>query len=942
MDPLSRNKAIIFREVWESFELPHSRTRSLKQKIMDTLLFKRQSVEHFQALKGISFEIEPGDIVGIVGENGSGKSTILNLIAGIYRPDRGAVTVNGTVSALLELGTGFHPELTGRENVFLTGSLLGMSNAEISLRLPRIIEFAGIGPFIDVPIKTYSTGMYLRLAFALAISVEADILLVDEVLAVGDIAFQQKCIAEILAFRDAGKTILFVSHDMATVRGLCKRVLLMKDGQIRVDGEAGYVLDYYYRTIGNPAAIKEMNVGPYNLLFNNGTLSIMVRNKFLTIDESIFYELYLGDDKVPSYSGAWTLLPGPADGMSGMSAECFFPLHRLKVLWHIRCDNHGFNLEIIVTDLDETNGPRLISGHVNIVLQGSFGEWADAFFEQTFPDVPPDRISAALSGPQPLANSRFLGCRDAEGNRLMIEIGQSNTLSRFQVLNSGGPASRRTIRIAEQPPAGATAMSGARSEITGSYRFSINIPDTLEQEKRRQAADLISIRQADTCLYFDGSHFHILLEHGQITQNLGIFSTVNHKNSLYDSPKGQWRVWKDNNALCGILVFAHLPGQQEWQFRFSEQGTLVLAVELAMPAELRQVQFHLNTLVSANYSQWTDVMEQGIFPEISPDDLAWGLVCKKLQNSNIVVFQDPDSGKNVLVEHDSPDSHMHELLYNSEFAHPARIVKFIDPRPAGTDTDDTAQPRGKKNYRFRFSCNQTQDMVQAHLEHYRDRISLSAENMLLIFSGSQFHVFWQGTQVTKGLGLYTSIYSENQWHDSHQAFWSVQKSENCLEGTCLLSKLPLRQLWKFSFRTRHELVWHIDLEVMKPIALTRLQTNIMLDERYALWKNGRAEQGAFPERFTDDFGGDWEILSSHQSNAGPVSAFSKTSADVFLPAVTFFLASPDDDFQANIVSSDSFFRSRLLQLLKRPQAGQELLLPGIYTYSRSIIQMKKM
>jgi ABC-type polysaccharide/polyol phosphate transport system ATPase subunit len=203
------------------------------------------SFHDFDALKNVSFAVRRGEVVGIIGRNGSGKSTTLKIIAGVYRPTSGRVEVNGSVAPLIELGAGFHPELTGRENILLNGLLMGYSKREMQTRQQSIVEFAGIGDFIDAPVKQYSSGMYLRLAFSVATEVHPDILVVDEILSVGDIAFQKKCYERLQRFQAAGKTILLVTHSLADVVGLCDRAIYLDKGQIMFDGAPEDAVELY-------------------------------------------------------------------------------------------------------------------------------------------------------------------------------------------------------------------------------------------------------------------------------------------------------------------------------------------------------------------------------------------------------------------------------------------------------------------------------------------------------------------------------------------------------------------------------------------------------------------------------------------------------------------------------------------------------------------------
>jgi lipopolysaccharide transport system ATP-binding protein len=202
----------------------------------------------FWAVRNVSLSINQGEVVGIIGRNGAGKSTLLKLLSRITVPTEGRFRINGRVGSLLEVGTGFHQELTGRENIFLNGAILGMSHAEIAKKFDQIVDFSEIAEFLDTPVKRYSSGMYVRLAFAVAAHLEPEVLIVDEVLAVGDAAFQKKCLGKMENFAQSGRTVLFVSHNMDAVRTLCQRAILFDDGQVRADGHVdGVVEDYFSR-----------------------------------------------------------------------------------------------------------------------------------------------------------------------------------------------------------------------------------------------------------------------------------------------------------------------------------------------------------------------------------------------------------------------------------------------------------------------------------------------------------------------------------------------------------------------------------------------------------------------------------------------------------------------------------------------------------------------
>ena len=201
----------------------------------------------FYALNDVTFSITKGECVGIVGQNGSGKSTLLKIITGIITPTSGQIQVNGNISALLELGAGFHPDFSGRENIYFNASIFGLTKKEIDNRLDKIIEFSELGNYIDNPVRTYSSGMYMRLAFSVAINVDADILLVDEILSVGDQHFQEKCLNKMKELKKEGKTMVFVTHSLGSARELCDRAIWLNKGVVQMDGETDKVIDEYLK-----------------------------------------------------------------------------------------------------------------------------------------------------------------------------------------------------------------------------------------------------------------------------------------------------------------------------------------------------------------------------------------------------------------------------------------------------------------------------------------------------------------------------------------------------------------------------------------------------------------------------------------------------------------------------------------------------------------------
>lgn len=247
---LQPKAAIEVKNVSKHFKLPHERKNSLKQHFVG-LFSKKLGYEKFEALKDISFTVNEGDFFGIVGRNGSGKSTLLKIISGIYQPSSGSVKINGTLTPFIELGIGFNPELTGRENVYLNGSILGLTKKQIDDLYDEIVEFAELEKFMDQKLKNYSSGMQVRLAFSIAIRAQNNILLLDEVLAVGDINFQKKCFNYFNKLKREKKTVIFISHDMSAIQKFCNKAVLLVDSEIKFVGSADDIASMYYKEMNS-------------------------------------------------------------------------------------------------------------------------------------------------------------------------------------------------------------------------------------------------------------------------------------------------------------------------------------------------------------------------------------------------------------------------------------------------------------------------------------------------------------------------------------------------------------------------------------------------------------------------------------------------------------------------------------------------------------------
>lgn len=287
----SNTPAVRVVNLMKSFKIPIESSNGIKQKIINTLKGKK-GYRVFTPLNDVSFTIEKGDFFGIVGRNGSGKSTLLKSIAGIYTPNSGEVTIEGTIVPFIELGVGFNPELTGRENVFLNGALLGFSHQEMSDMYNDIVDFAELGDFMDERLKNFSSGMQIRLAFSIAIRANGDILLLDEILAVGDAKFQQKCYDYFYKLKEDGKTVIFISHDMEAVQKFCNKAVYIRDGELVAEGKPDEIADIYLADLYGTKKKHDVNsesVG-YDVPVSDFETKIVNKKKMYTDNDTVTVE----------------------------------------------------------------------------------------------------------------------------------------------------------------------------------------------------------------------------------------------------------------------------------------------------------------------------------------------------------------------------------------------------------------------------------------------------------------------------------------------------------------------------------------------------------------------------------------------------------------------------------------------------------------------------
>lgn len=569
--------------------------------------FGRDGRKGFTALKNVSLEVRQGESLGIIGGNGSGKSTLLKILAGVTLPSTGEVEVRGRVASLLELGAGFHPMLTGRENIYLNAGIYGLRRGEVDAMLEEIVEFSGIREFIDRPVDTYSSGMYVRIAFSVAIHMNPDIFLVDEVLAVGDEEFQRKCRRKLGELREAGKTILFVSHDLGIVNTVCDRVVLLSHGELLERGTPQQTFDYYLRQIGHAGGIHRLVHGEQEALFSNGKISLFKRSEELTAADGIYAVLQSMGQFHLSSTADWRLLKSSEEHFV---AEGVMPRVPARFRFDARRTAKGIalNFSLIAEHPFSVDTLSLVLALPAAVDRWSFDgqvlearEITPAHVHDEAAAMPDSESRAIVAFASNSANDLALGCDYAPlpGSHLQLMNGDYLSGTRRLYWNWRPRPEERTLA------AGATVHMGP-------VELNLNLDATAARAAVKaqealqcvEAGDLIAhLRQGRVVLEAsDGTPLGEV--HGLICSH----DLWNNTTFLQSAPPH-----RHGETVHMVTRSSRLPFTLEWEMRATPEGVSI-ALWLACESEVAVQEFNLSLLLPATYTDWNTGHEQGGFP----------------------------------------------------------------------------------------------------------------------------------------------------------------------------------------------------------------------------------------------------------------------------------------------------------------------------------------
>ncbi|MFA6217639.1 MAG: ABC transporter ATP-binding protein [Candidatus Omnitrophota bacterium] len=882
-------KIISFNDVWEMYRLK-------------MVVAHKAQWENFWALKGVSFDIEQGETVGLIGGNGMGKTTILKLIMGMLQPDRGQIKVNGRVSGLLELGAGFQPELTGLENVHLNVGLFGVAHNEIDERAKDIVSFAEIGRFINAPVKCYSQGMFVRLAFAIAIHVNFEILLIDDILAVGDEFYQRRCIKKILELKEQGKTIIFVSHDLALLGRLCKRALFMKDGRLIKDDLIDNSISLYSQTIGAKEGVAVLEKKPLDVVFNNGSVFFNWNEKLLTPNTGVTSSFFISNQWYSSTQAEWEVTQVSESEFCARGVFYHVPL---TILWRISlCEGNEIKFSF------SSEASRLLeikTGHIDFMFINEYARWVTAVESGEFPVID---LQDAHAKPQLEHNvSRQSIGLLAGGHRrevfipsLGISYDSCTQVKKTQVYNTDYMGNCRLIRFST----GAFFQdAGLEPQASVYFQGSVvfNVPDINSFLIQKQN-DVI-LTQGDLRLMFNNGSCLLAWAGIYLTKTYHLITLIFSKGKQWPSNNAQWDVEKAGvYSLTARGIRPGLGFVEVWRLEITGKSSFRWQVGLEVKQEIPLEEQYMCFMCSEQYRSWFAAHGRGSFPDnFLETDVDVAQRC--IGEGSVGVYSENKQFPTLTVRFSKELNNFAKIM-NADFNERARIVRIQRVEPE----KDILHSPGT------YPCLDVEVVLGEDAPQGTEsaRSTVQSDKLKFVFEKGRGELFWDGVELTKRLGFYTALRCGGRWYDSlSDALWKVQQKDTLVSARGKWQHLPVSQVWEIRLHSSTSIEVVVKMIVEQEIEVDRIQANLMLLERYTRWTAGKSS-GEFSD-FKDTLDDDWDSVYRETNGLGCIGVGAVKDSSVYMPAVHVSYRKSSFTWVPTVINSDIYHRARVLQML---------------------------
>ncbi len=634
-------------------------------------LLSRKDAGLVKALDGISFAVEQGESLGIIGPNGSGKSTLLKIIAGVTVPSDGTVSVQGRVASLLELGAGFHPMLTGRENVYLNAGILGMRHAQVDDVFDQIIEFSGIGQFIDNPIATYSSGMYVRLGFAVAAFTNPDIFLIDEVLSVGDEEFQRRCRTRIGELMEMKKTIVFVSHDLGIVNSLCDQVCLLSRGKMVQRSSASKAINFYLRQIGEPGGLHTLSQGPLEAIFCDGRISVFHEENEVTAASGIQCQLFHLGHWHSSLDAVWEVSERTETSCraSGRLAKL-----NLVMIFELRLEDGMLHWKLALRCDEDLDAERL---EICLYFPTDFTEWTYDDSTGTFPDLLPEHTQWDRDMDPNLLCERcaLLPGADAEAGAVLMQMDEHSPGLRGSWFNTDYMTGCRVLKIEEDLQTASGGLVKGEHQLL-SIRFQVGedrekLRRLLGERSRKYALEVGPVTAR-----FDRGAIRLSYSGRSISGSWHLYASMQVGHLWNDSMSLRWDSFtRDGDCLRAAGTSRRFPFAQTWELRPVEGG-ISFEIWLDADEDLEVQEYHASIMLVPGYTAWSTQHESGAFPPITEESHDW----RHLNKDYAPGAFSTASGEGLPTlrfENETPDTAFRMTMLNSSYFEQVRVLQAL-------------------------------------------------------------------------------------------------------------------------------------------------------------------------------------------------------------------------------------------------------------------------
>jgi ABC-type polysaccharide/polyol phosphate transport system ATPase subunit len=923
--------------------------------------------EDFWAIREVNMDISRGEAVFIIGENGAGKTTLLKVIAGMLKPDIGEVKINGRVSALLEIGAGFQKDLTGKENIYLTSSFFGLTREQVDSRYRDIVEFASIGRFINASVKHYSQGMYMRLAFAIAIHVNPDILLIDDVFAVGDLYAQQKCIDRMFQLREAAKTIIFVTHNVETAKRFCQRGMLFKDGRIINQGLPKEVISYYLRTIGDKKGIGVLQGRDLGLVFNNGKLILNWRNDNITKEWAGHTSILTDGNRYSSLQADWHIKEA-GDKRVVLEGRCWdLPVLQL---WEIRLDDEKNELSLKI-DFDIQQDCPFEEFKICFMFRDEYTLWFDPFRKEAFgaDDLKEEFLWKHAGDQEETAGFIGLGTDSSCGVSLPSVVLEDDLYFPGKILsirNTNREFKARTLESGITYPRTGRINLGKGLYTLFHNKIKVIKEAAAEEYYRKDSpASILSKTIGDkaglSLTVESCNRVEIYWKERKISAAMGLKTVFSCDGRVYESGDYPWIIHKiSDNHVCISIRWPDVPLRQFWDIELLGYNLLSWKVYIGVYDKTVIKNNEFRAMFSPAYLRWFTAEETGRVCETLRAQFYKDIIMKNGSNGIIGLEAGPSADLTLpgILLHDTTGSKFNSAeqtidinnfesgkTYKSE---PVVCLYFLDINDKESVNfsqgsyliHDCRIFAGGETEKDEY-LNQAKKAVSEVVHTPRSDAVISGEEAVLkngrykfIFIKGAGKIFSGSDEITKNFGLYTSLYSRvfdqnGSWYTSAEALWEIiNRSKNRLIVSGKWPYLPVSQIWDIKITSRG-FRWRVDMDVSGSVAIDRQHAKLMISQGYKNWDINGKDTGSFPDEFAL---AKWDTLYGK-------TAFDRLSINARgihpgdnLPRVSFSCLKDGGFFEAVVENSNTTFKSRVLGFDRIINNNERPIRPGVYRY----------